>query len=197
MPITQERMIDLINAGLDYQEALQEAERIIKREIRAFYDSNMADPKYHMDNLLLLITEAGLLKRASKSMAIIQIEQRHFRQNKHRNERRKNKLRDKRGTSGEIRSTAPLSFLEKKKVQSTIPGELLSHADQERIQFKGLSDAQRAEIEKEAERDEELQRREREYTDLQSRRDVEEELDDLMSQGIGGSTKKVDEGGAT
>lgn len=114
MAITQLRMLALIDAALDYQRAIQRAEKFVSDAWFNVRQQN-ADPTEELSTLMTLIQELGLLSKPKESPIIIQLEQRHFRKTASANERRMAHLRRKRGYKGT--TTAPDSLIHMGSVQ--------------------------------------------------------------------------------
>lgn len=84
MPITQSRMISLINAALDYQQAFSRAKECIARE-HSYATSGVISPEGALHNIESFVQEIGMLSHPVESPLIIASERRHFRANAAKN----------------------------------------------------------------------------------------------------------------
>jgi hypothetical protein len=104
MPITQDRMISVINAARDYMQALQEAIKIIDSE-REESPANESVRLLHQ-----LISETALLRFPVDSRLAIERETDHFRRVSRYNQRMRLKQAKKRGLKPELK-LRPNAFL--------------------------------------------------------------------------------------
>lgn len=118
MPITQDRMLALISAAADYQQALQRACKFVSDAQHSIRLG--ADPIETVEELAGLIKEAGLLRNPLKSHSTILLEEQHFKKEKHKNIRHKQRAQARREAEGIVsRQTAPMP----KQVLDEIAGE--------------------------------------------------------------------------
>lgn len=105
MAITQDRVMTIIAAGLDYQQGLRRAISLIQQ-------ADLANAEKALATLQFQIQESDMLKKPMKSVATLAIEEQHFRKNHAANERRRHKQATKRRDSGvSERLTAPASLM--------------------------------------------------------------------------------------
>ena len=98
MPITQSRMMALVNAAQDYKNALRSAQQIVKTNLIAARQGR-ASAADALEQIGLMVTEFGLLQHKIESAETIAIESKHFSRSViHRNERSKQRQRELRGT---------------------------------------------------------------------------------------------------
>lgn len=196
MPITQPRMITLIDAALDYQNALRRADEFAKEALNAVY-SRGADALQELENLSILIDELGLLTKPKVSPLVIQLEQRHFRKASTANTKRKNKQRIARGASPLSKNaTAPDSLIQLNSIQDEKSKvahlrQALEENKLRLIKIEGnLSETDRRAIDKESAEIEEAIQKEEDFlaanpglrpSGPRTDRSVEQELDDLIS----------------
>ena len=88
MPITQDRMLALIAAGEDYQQALAQARELITTNRNRVLDGQIS-PQDAINLLSQFIVPELLLKSPSRSESTLYIERKHFNSNAARNERAK------------------------------------------------------------------------------------------------------------
>lgn len=87
MPISQTRMIALIRAGRDFEQALQTAETLTQR-----YSAEAADPhqplsaEQALGMLSTLVSRVGLCSNYTESLVTLAVEERHFTTNASRND---------------------------------------------------------------------------------------------------------------
>lgn len=212
MPITQTRMIDLINAGLDYQQALQFACKLIREARENIYAG--ADSIKEIDDLAILADESALLSNPTASGIVIQLERRHFKQNASRNITRRNLLRAARSTLNP-RSTAPESLADLSSLKNTSRAQQMKKAMDEnrapQFRFRGISKSDQQGIEKEADNAMALQKKQEEFAEIReqfqqslqkkkqspnsarSAEEIEDELDSYTSGSLTSPTEDAPE----
>src|SRR5258708_19099946 len=84
MPITQDRMIALLNAGIDYQQAFDRSIEILKEEFEKGENGEITWEQAAW-NMHILVSPTGLLAKPIQSYSIIQVERAHWRSNARRN----------------------------------------------------------------------------------------------------------------
>lgn len=84
MPITQDRITQIIRAGQDYQQAFHRLCELIEKERKLVRDErqSLADA---MQNIWTMAMPAALLRNEGLSLATLRIESEHFRRNAARN----------------------------------------------------------------------------------------------------------------
>lgn len=154
MPITQDRMISVITAGLDYRQALRRAILVIRNSVA----TSPSDELIHLENI---ISESNLLKRPIQSSEILSIEDQHYRKEHLKNLRKRQSMTNKRREQGIPEKTIhPKSLMdlveatELEKAQSALPKEpdMQNHPlyIQMRKQFPGMEPERFARLFKEA-----------------------------------------------
>lgn len=99
MPISQARIIALINAGTDFEQALYTAVRLIQSEC-ANHKAGRVAAEGALSNIRNMIQPVGLLSNPLNSPKILALEKRHFEQNARRNNRAAAKMAAKRKGEG-------------------------------------------------------------------------------------------------
>lgn len=77
MPITQQRMLDLLASSEDYRQALTKAIEVAKGEAQRGIDG-FAEPMDALRNITLLLDENSLLREPVKSATTLALERQHF-----------------------------------------------------------------------------------------------------------------------
>lgn len=110
MPITQDRMLSLLEAGKDYRMGLRRAVAEVKAALDA-YQRGSLEASHALVNLELMISEDLLLRTPGASQARLAIEEEHFRRTRRENERNKIKMRRKREALRDPNSPRPDSLI--------------------------------------------------------------------------------------
>lgn len=124
MPISQERMIALTNAALDYQQALETFRNFILSTANKV-QSGVVTPLDALNQIITLSNPQQLLASA-QSITIIALESRHWHKNAKRNIAERNRQRKRKGSplkQDEIAYSAPHSLAHTP--QSQAPANLL------------------------------------------------------------------------
>lgn len=111
MPITQSRMIALIQAAQDYQRALDQVTEMIEMQ-RQLVEEGQRTHQQACEILFLSAHAKFLLSQPVESALTILAEARHFKLNQRRNDRKAAKARDRRspGLRPQYSTTAPRSI---------------------------------------------------------------------------------------
>ena len=164
MPIAQERMISVIAAARDYQHALREASRYVKEAQKAV--DRGGDPALELRRMVALIDELSLLSSPIESSTTILLEEKHFKDNSRRNsrhaERNRVKRRDKNVKPHDTAPkslTAALPAFSPNRAQRREEGiKAVGDISQlESIQFSGLDENTKRQIEQFSEMDQRAQ----------------------------------------
>jgi hypothetical protein len=140
MPFTQERAIELLNAGLDYQQAFNSLKRHIERAVTAV-ESGEITADAAMIHVSLNATD-NLLRQQGRTQATLAFEAKHFRANKRRNDKARAKQEQKRRSAGVaprqpdrsiLLSTAPTSPFEGPSSPIAIDQAKINAEERERI----------------------------------------------------------------
>lgn len=99
MPITQQRMINLINAASDYEQAFNQAVSIISRINKQARDNQLSIPEALLE-IDQAIRHVGLLVHPIDSSKIIALERAHFKSVARTNDKAANKQERKRRAEG-------------------------------------------------------------------------------------------------
>lgn len=176
MPITQDRMISVIIAARDYQQALQQAERYAKQAIDAV-QLKQADAFTELSRITMLITETSLLREPIHSATTILLEEKHFKHVKGRNARRADKQAKQRMDAGvPTAATAPKSIIPASTAPKPpsraeqIAAKPLTAEDIAAIPFQGLDSRDMEDIERAAEAEAKAEASHQRYLELMGKK---------------------------
>lgn len=99
MPITQSRMLALIRAGQDYQQALAQLTEFIRAEHQRVQNSQLEASAALASIYMVANGEMGLATPTTSAVTLA-VEAKHFRDHQRGNNRRKQRQEARRGTSG-------------------------------------------------------------------------------------------------
>lgn len=128
MPITQPRMIALLNAAIDYQQAFDAAVGLLERELQRAIDGKLTW-EGAARNMELMVKHQGMLTHPIQSYSIIQVERAHWRSHARRNINAANRQAQKRAAEGGMvkrRQRAPTlaQFVELPEARTTAPDSM-------------------------------------------------------------------------
>lgn len=171
MPITQDRMIAVLNAAQDYEQALQRAVALIRTHAQQAKDGVITWQEA-MENTVMLVSAQALLTRTITTNKTLGAERQHFKAFARRNERSAKRMKEKRNEFGPTRDTKRqqlgihqdyLEFVPAERTtapreisrEGRLYGSLLDDVDrimpQQAQQTQGLSPETMAEIEHQSE----------------------------------------------
>lgn len=152
MPITQPRMLALLSAAEDYQQAVHKLCRLI----RAAADNKDADPQALLYELYHRANPVDLLTYPQESYTTINLERQHFSHSKqHRNNRVKLKQEQKRRMEGRPEMPRPHSYIDNQRpywVEPTDRPDRATRTVPNLIHSEELSPEVLAEIQRDAKR---------------------------------------------
>jgi hypothetical protein len=128
MPITQPRMIALLNAAIDYQQAFDAAVQFLQRELQRAERGQLTWEEAAR-NMELMVKHTGMLTHPIQSYSIIQVERAHWRSHARRNINAAERQREKRATEGGLKkrrqkSVANMQFVEIPEPRTTAPNSM-------------------------------------------------------------------------
>lgn len=128
MPITQPRMIALLNAAIDYQQAFDAAVGLLERELQRAISGQLTW-EGAARNMELLVKHQGMLTHPIQSYSIIQVERAHWRSHARRNINAAQRQAQKRASQGggvkRPQRTGPRTqFVELPAARSTAPDSM-------------------------------------------------------------------------
>lgn len=122
MPITQDRMIALINAGLDFEQAVATAAGVVAKAVAEF-KGGIISAEQALGDIEIRVTRNVLLQQEARSLATLMAERQHFKSNASRNRANAKWQAKKRGPSASsLPSSAPASLLSRAVIPEIVRG---------------------------------------------------------------------------
>lgn len=140
MPITQDRMIAIVNAGRDYKQAYESTRAAIEHHFNAVL-SNNEEPAIALEAIFQHTKPAIVLQNISNSAAILEVEHAYFRHFRKRNDNAAARALRKRRSlltglmtqpSAEPTQQLPQSTAPKQTIRPTITN--IANTDEEQVQ---------------------------------------------------------------